>query len=102
MAHITGGGIPGNLNRALSTTVDAFVDTTSWTVPNVFEQLATAGRVERPEMFRTFNMGVGMVVIAPPASVDDVMVAAGTSGVHGWVIGRIAAGSGRVIFNEGH
>jgi phosphoribosylformylglycinamidine cyclo-ligase len=51
-------------------------------------------------MFRTFNMGVGMIVIAPPASVAGVIAAAATSGVRGWVIGRLAAGSGRVVLNE--
>jgi phosphoribosylformylglycinamidine cyclo-ligase len=101
MAHITGGGLPGNLNRALPPTLDALVNVDSWTVPNVFKQLAQAGRVEEPEMFRTFNMGVGMVVIAPPNSVDAVIASVTAAGVRGWTIGRVSAGSGRVVLNEG-
>jgi phosphoribosylformylglycinamidine cyclo-ligase len=101
MAHITGGGIPGNLNRALPPTLDAHVNVRSWTVPNVFQQLARAGRVEEPEMFRTFNMGVGMVVIVPPNSVDAVIASVTAAGVRGWTIGRVGAGSGRVVLNEG-
>ena len=100
MAHITGGGLPGNLNRALPLTLDALVNVESWTVPNVFQQLARAGRVEQPEMFRTFNMGVGMVVIAPPSSVDGVIASVTAAGVRGWTIGRVGAGSGRVVLNE--
>ena len=100
MAHITGGGIPGNLNRALPPTLDAQVNSSAWAVPNLFQQLQRAGGVERPEMFRTFNMGVGMIVIAPQSSVDTVIASAATYGVQGWMIGRITAGSGRVVLNE--
>src|SRR5687768_1700036 len=58
MAHITGGGIPGNVNRALPGGYDAVVDTSSWVVPNQFQVLQRTGDVSRDEMFRTFNMGV--------------------------------------------
>ena len=101
MAHITGGGIPGNLNRALPPSLDAAVDTSTWEIPNVFRQLAAAGRVDRDEMFRAFNMGVGMVVIGPEAAADDVIAAAARSGVNAWRIGGVRPGSGRVILNEG-
>ena len=100
MAHITGGGIPGNLNRALPPTLDAQVNSNAWAVPNLFQQLQRAGGVERPEMFRTFNMGVGMVVIAPPSSVDTLIAGASAADVRSWTMGRITAGSGRVILNE--
>lgn len=99
MAHITGGGIPGNLNRALPTSLDAVVDANAWPVPNLFNQLQSAGRVERSEMFRTFNMGVGMIVIAPSGSVDAVAAATAAANVRSWTIGRISAGTGRVILN---
>jgi phosphoribosylformylglycinamidine cyclo-ligase len=97
MAHITGGGLPGNLNRALPPTLDAVVDTTSWQVPNVFQQLERAGGVDRLEMFRTFNMGVGMVVIAAQTDVAGVVEAAQTSGIHAWRLGEVRSGTGRVI-----
>jgi phosphoribosylformylglycinamidine cyclo-ligase len=77
------------------------VDTTTWEIPNVYRQLERAGGVDRREMFRTFNMGVGMVVIAPPNSVDAVIASVTAAGVRGWTIGRVGAGSGRVVLNEG-
>jgi phosphoribosylformylglycinamidine cyclo-ligase len=97
MAHITGGGLPGNLNRALPPSLDAAVESTSWEIPNLFLQLERAGSVPRAEMFRTFNMGVGMVVIAAPADVDAIVAAANGAGVHAWTLGRTVAGSGNVI-----
>jgi phosphoribosylformylglycinamidine cyclo-ligase len=97
MAHITGGGIPGNLNRALPPTLDAIVDTASWRVPNLFEQLQRAGGVDRHEMFRTFNMGVGMTVITPEPGAADVMSAAAAQGLHAWRLGAVRRGSGQVV-----
>jgi phosphoribosylformylglycinamidine cyclo-ligase len=99
MAHITGGGLPGNLNRALPPQLDAVVDTATWTVPNLFQQLERAGGVEHREMFRTFNMGVGMVVITAESHVSDVVGAAAASGVRAWRLGDIRPGSGQVILN---
>ena len=101
MAHITGGGIPGNLNRALPPSLDAVVDTSSWQVPNLFRQLADAGGVKSDEMFRAFNMGVGMLVIGPQAAAPDVIAAASRCGVNAWRAGEIRTGAGRVILNEG-
>ena len=99
MAHITGGGIPGNLNRALPPTLDAIVDAGSWEPPNLFHQLATAGRVERAEMFRAFNMGVGMIVILPDSAANDVIASATAHGVRAWRAGRTRRGSGQVVLN---
>ena len=97
MAHITGGGLPGNLNRALPENLDAEVDSTSWQVPNLFGQLMKAGGVGRDEMFRTFNMGVGMVVVADPADVETIRASAESEGVRAWLLGRVVRGSGRVV-----
>ena len=96
MAHITGGGIPGNLNRALPRGVDAEVDTSSWSIPSVFLELERAGDVARAEMFRAFNLGVGMVVIAANDDVDAVVASAAAAGVPAWVLGRTVVGSGVV------
>jgi phosphoribosylformylglycinamidine cyclo-ligase len=96
MAHITGGGLPGNLNRALPPTLDAVVETSSWRVPNLFVQLERAGAVPQDEMFRTFNMGVGMVVITKPADADAVIDSARAAGVSAWKLGRVVRGSGKV------
>ncbi len=100
MAHITGGGIPGNLNRALPSDVDAVVDAKRWAVPNVFQQLQAAGAVDRVEMFRTFNMGIGMIVIMEPAHADTVIRAATAVGVEAWPLGNVVPGSGQVILNQ--
>jgi phosphoribosylformylglycinamidine cyclo-ligase len=97
MAHITGGGIPGNLNRALPPSLDAIVDSATWHVPNLFQQLQLAGGVDRREMFRTFNMGVGMTVIVPEPSAADVISAAAAQGVHAWRLGVVRRGSGQVV-----
>ena len=99
MAHITGGGLPENLDRALPPTLDAVIDTTSWRVPPVFGVLMEAGKVERSEMYRTFNMGVGMVVICAPSDVKSVLSAAEQTGVEGWRIGSLRPGSGSVILS---
>jgi phosphoribosylformylglycinamidine cyclo-ligase len=97
MAHITGGGLPGNVRRALPNDLDAVIDASSWAAPNEFEVLQRAGDVSREEMFRTFNMGVGMVVITDAHSADAVMASARAAGVDAWLAGRVVAGTGSVI-----
>ncbi len=97
MAHITGGGLPGNLNRALPSGLDAIVDSGSWEIPQVFAALESAGKVPRDEMYRVFNMGVGMVVIAPRQDADAIIGSARVAGVTGWVLGDIRAGSVEVV-----
>ena len=99
LAHITGGGLPGNLDRALPPTLDAVVDTSSWKVPSVFRVLMEAGAVEPAEMYRTFNMGVGMVVICRSSDVDAVLSAAAKAGVAGWILGSLRPGIGAVILS---
>lgn len=101
LAHITGGGIPGNLNRVLAHTVDATVDTRSWDVPPLFRVLAEAGQVPRDEMFRAFNMGVGMIVVCPEAAAEDVISSARAVSIDAWRMGLITAGSGRVHLDPG-
>jgi phosphoribosylformylglycinamidine cyclo-ligase len=97
MAHITGGGLPGNLNRALPSSLDAVVNTSSWEIPNLFLQLERAGEVDRSEMFRAFNMGVGMVVIVPETDAAEVVRAASAAGVRAWHLGEVRRGTGKVI-----
>jgi phosphoribosylformylglycinamidine cyclo-ligase len=97
MAHITGGGLPGNLNRALPAHLDAVVDTTTWEVPALFRVLGEAGGVARDELFRAFNMGVGMVVAMAEQDAEAVRQAATAAGVPAWVLGHLAPGAGRVL-----
>jgi phosphoribosylformylglycinamidine cyclo-ligase len=96
MAHITGGGLPGNVNRVLPDTLDAVIDAGSWQVPNLFEQLERAGQVSRAEMYRTFNMGVGMVVITDEAGAAAVEASASSGNVDAWRLGRTVRGTGQV------
>ncbi len=65
LAHITGGGIPGNLPRALPRSTGAVVELGSWPVPRIFGYLARLGRMDREELLRTFNLGVGMILVVP-------------------------------------
>jgi phosphoribosylformylglycinamidine cyclo-ligase len=99
MAHITGGGLPENLDRALPKGLDAVVELESWRVPGVFRVLMEAGNVDPAEMYRTFNMGVGMVVICPPSAAKQVLSAVSGAGVEGWVLGSLKAGRGAVILS---
>ncbi|MEO7457183.1 MAG: phosphoribosylformylglycinamidine cyclo-ligase [Gemmatimonadaceae bacterium] len=96
MAHITGGGLPGNVVRVLPDTLDAVIDPSSWEIPNVYRQLETAGGVDRAEMYRTFNMGVGMVVITDEASVPAIEASAASVHIASYRIGRVERGTGRV------
>jgi len=97
MAHITGGGLPGNLDRALPPEMDAVVETSTWEIPSLFRVLQEAGDVPRDEMFRTFNMGVGMTVIAAADHAAAVIASAEAAGVPAWHLGRIRPGTGRVV-----
>jgi phosphoribosylformylglycinamidine cyclo-ligase len=96
MAHITGGGLPGNVNRVLPDTLDAMIDASSWPVPNLYQQLERAGQVPRAEMYRTFNMGVGMVVITDEAGAAAVEASARSANVDAWRLGRAVRGTGQV------
>ena len=99
MAHITGGGLPGNVNRALPSGLNAVIDTRSWEIPNLFLQLEKAGGVERQEMYRTFNMGVGMVVFAAAGEAGAILDSATQAGVRAWQLGHVTTGDGSVILS---
>jgi phosphoribosylformylglycinamidine cyclo-ligase len=99
MAHITGGGLPGNVNRALPSGLNAVIDTQSWEIPNLFRELEQAGGVARPEMYRTFNMGVGMVVFASAGEAGRIMESAHRQGVRAWQLGHVTSGDGSVILS---
>jgi len=96
LAHITGGGIPGNLPRVLPDGLGARIDRASWEVPTVFRTLQMAGSVALEEMDRVFNMGVGMIAVVEPASVSDVIDAAQGADVAAWELGAVVQGSGVV------
>jgi phosphoribosylformylglycinamidine cyclo-ligase len=72
LAHITGGGIPGNLPRVLPSGVRAKIDLASWPVPPIFKYLAGVGKMENDELLQSFNLGVGMILVVPPKYVKPV------------------------------
>lgn len=96
LAHITGGGLPGNVERVLPANVDAVLHRQSWKRPAVFDWLQREGGIPDAEMLRTFNCGIGMVVIVPREEAEETAALLATAGETVTVIGEIAAGSGRV------
>jgi phosphoribosylformylglycinamidine cyclo-ligase len=94
LSHITGGGLSENLPRVLPETVAAAVDLSAITVPPVFGWLAKAGRLDDPEMLRTFNCGIGMVVVAEKARAGEVVQALTSAGEAAVILGEIIAPTG--------
>jgi phosphoribosylformylglycinamidine cyclo-ligase len=99
-AHVTGGGLASNLARSLPGTVDAVLRRSSWTVPPIFELLASHGRVPLPEMDRTFNMGVGMVAIVAPDAADAALRLLDDRDVPAWILGEIVPGAGDAVLSQ--
>ncbi|GAB4437098.1 MAG: phosphoribosylformylglycinamidine cyclo-ligase [Cyanobacteria bacterium J069] len=97
MAHITGGGLPENLPRCLGKGQSVRVDPTSWTMPPLFAWLESAGSVARAEMFNTFNMGIGFVVLVPGDRADETRQFFQNQGLESWVLGEVIAGEGEVV-----
>ena len=100
LAHITGGGIPGNLNRVLPATLNAEVRVNSWRVPNVFRVLQQAAGASSDEVFRAFNLGVGIMAVLPSPVADAVIAAAQSHGTHAWRAGEVTPGTGRVVLRH--
>ena len=88
-AHITGGGLAGNLARVIPAGLSAVVDRATWTPGPVFDWVASTGGVSVPEMERTFNMGVGMVAVVDPAAATELAVLLTERGVPAWVAGAV-------------
>ncbi|HEX4428227.1 MAG TPA: phosphoribosylformylglycinamidine cyclo-ligase [Frankiaceae bacterium] len=91
-AHVTGGGLASNLARVLPVGTAVTVDRGSWSVPAVFNCIAERGHVAAEEMERTFNLGVGMIAIVPPADADRALATLLGRHVPAWVAGTVAAG----------
>ena len=96
-AHVTGGGIPGNLVRVLPADCDAVVDRASWDEPRVFAEIRTLGDVDDDEMARVFNLGIGMIIVVPEDGVTGVLGALDAGGCTATVVGRVTSGTGRVL-----
>jgi len=93
LAHITGGGIPGNLNRVLPEGCHAVVDESSWQWPALFTWLMETANIERNEMYRTFNCGVGMILAVDESDVEQSIALLNTAGETAFVVGEIKDGT---------
>jgi phosphoribosylformylglycinamidine cyclo-ligase len=89
LAHVTGGGIPGNLPRSLPGGMGAEVRTDSWTVPQLFRTLQELGGVDPMEMFRVFNMGVGMIVVVSRDEAGPMVARLAEAGEDAWILGHV-------------
>ncbi len=96
IAHITGGGLPENIARVLGEAFNAVIDQSSWEIPRIFSEIQTLGSIDDEEMFRVFNMGIGMALITPPNSTDRVLEELNKEKKPAYVIGEIVEGSGQV------
>jgi phosphoribosylformylglycinamidine cyclo-ligase len=100
MAHITGGGLPENLPRCLGANQSVQIDPKRWSVPPIFQWLASVGAVSTEEMFNTFNMGIGFVLLVPSLQADQVIPWFTSQGISAWAIGEVVPGSGDVLFSH--
>ncbi|TDC66163.1 phosphoribosylformylglycinamidine cyclo-ligase [Micromonospora sp. KC207] len=96
IAHVTGGGIPGNLVRILPENVDAVVNRSTWKPQPIFDLIQSKGRIEDHEMEATFNMGVGMFAIVSAEDADRALATLTGRGVDAWQAGEIIEGTGKV------
>jgi len=91
IAHITGGGITENLPRVFPEGVRARINRKAWSVPPIFQAMSRLGQVDREEMYRVFNMGIGLILVVPAASASAVLAKAASLGDQGWVIGEMVS-----------
>ena len=97
MAHITGGGFYDNIPRVLPAGCGALIRAGSWPIPRVFGWIEKAGRVEAREMYRTFNMGIGFILVTPKKRALRVISHLSQFKEHAWVIGEIVKGQGVTV-----
>lgn len=96
IAHITGGGLAENIQRILPANADVEIDASIWERPPIFEWLRQEGKVDQSEMYRVFNMGIGLVLLVSPFYADSISRLIRQSGHRCWTIGRVQAGTGKV------
>ncbi|MCA9545556.1 MAG: phosphoribosylformylglycinamidine cyclo-ligase, partial [Myxococcales bacterium] len=94
LAHITGGGLPGNLPRVLPPGVGARIDGAAWTRPPIFQRIAQEGPVAEAELRRAFNLGVGLVAVVPAAAAADHLAALAAQGEAPFIMGAVVPGEG--------
>ena len=99
-AHITGGGLTDNIPRVLPDGLEVVLQRKSWPRDAMFEWLASAGKIALSEMYRTFNCGLGMILVVAPADVDAALAALRASGETAAAIGQVARGARGVVVEE--
>lgn len=97
MAHITGGGLLGNLPRVLPEGLEARIDRNAWQVPSIFKLIQRLGGIDDEEMFRTFNMGIGFVLVVAKDAVDRIVTNLTSNGEKAWILGEIRKGERRIV-----
>src|SRR5205085_5164054 len=97
LAHVTGGGIPGNLARVLPASCTAVVQRDAWEAPEIFREIQRLGEVGDAEMARVFNLGIGMVAVVAPGDAFKTHDVLRSHGVESVDIGEVVAGDGRVL-----
>ncbi len=90
VAHVTGGGLPGNVPRVLPAGLGARLDPTSWPLPSVMRLLGALGGIEEDELRATFNGGLGMIVVVAPEAVPTALASLEADGVPAWRVGEVA------------
>jgi phosphoribosylformylglycinamidine cyclo-ligase len=100
LAHITGGGLTDNVPRMLPSGTGVRIRSGSWEVPAVFRLIQREGDVEEDEMFRAFNMGVGMTAAVPAEQADPLVAELNTAGEKAWVLGDVVTGERKVAFDD--
>jgi phosphoribosylformylglycinamidine cyclo-ligase len=93
-SHITGGGLPGNVPRSLPDGTRAVLEEQRWPRPAIFDLVESEGEVPRDEMYRTFNMGLGLVAVVAPGDEGAALAALRARGLDAWTVGQIEAGAG--------
>ncbi len=99
IANITGGGIIGNANRVLPNNIDISINKGDIRIPKIFSFLQDEGNIKTEEMFRAFNMGVGMVIIVKNKAVEKALAVIKDNGINGYKLGKTISGLGKVILN---
>lgn len=99
-AHITGGGLVENVPRMLPDGCQVELDPDSWPVPELFRHLGKAGQLTDEDLFRTFNMGIGMTLYLPPEQSEAAVELAEEMGEKAYLIGRVAEGKGDLVWRR--
>ena len=100
LAHITGGGITENLNRALPSTLDAEVRVGSWNMPPILKWVCRAARLNETEALKTFNMGLGIILAVAPQAAEEVAQILADAGEEVYLVGQVVPGTGKVVYED--